>query len=168
MDLGGHCTWAEVLLRMQDLHFTTNDICIAPRLANPALKGTDGLMKKKHTQNKGAPLAPWPLNPLSLKKPRGGGGAGGCRIQGPGPAAPPPPLPFCKHNKERKGLCSDGPEGKFAKRGIAQHRPIIPPNACPSGAFVMLAAPGPGMWVWGAPWGPAPLFLSPTASPNST
>ena len=28
------CTWAGVLLRMQELHFTTNDICIAARLAH--------------------------------------------------------------------------------------------------------------------------------------
>ena len=36
-----------------------------------------------------APLAPWPRHHY-LSKPRGGGGAGGCRIQGPGP--PPPPM----------------------------------------------------------------------------
>ena len=62
-----HSTWAGVLLRMQNLHFTTNDTCraprlanlalesnaqqttfVAPRLANLALKSIDGLMKKKH------------------------------------------------------------------------------------------------------------------------
>ena len=46
------CTWAGVLLRMQDLHFATNDICTAARLANLALKSTDGLMKRKHTLKK--------------------------------------------------------------------------------------------------------------------
>ena len=50
-----------------DLHFATND------------------MHKKTS----APLAPWPRHHY-LSKPGGGGGAGGCRIQGPGPAAPPP------------------------------------------------------------------------------
>ena len=47
------CTWAGILLRMQDLHFATNDICIVPRLANLALKSTDGLTKRKHTLKKG-------------------------------------------------------------------------------------------------------------------
>ena len=32
----------------QDLHFATNDICIATHLANVALKSTDDLMKRKH------------------------------------------------------------------------------------------------------------------------
>ena len=31
----------------------------------------------------------WPTRHHYLSKPGGGGGAGGCRIQGPGPAAPP-------------------------------------------------------------------------------
>ena len=30
----------------------TNDICIAPRLANLALKSTHGLMKRRHTLKK--------------------------------------------------------------------------------------------------------------------
>ena len=34
------CTWAGVLLRMQDIHFATNDICIAARLANLPLEST--------------------------------------------------------------------------------------------------------------------------------
>ena len=34
------CPWAGVLLRMQDLHFATNDICIAARLANLPLEST--------------------------------------------------------------------------------------------------------------------------------
>ena len=34
------CTWAGVLLRMQNLHFATNDICIAARLANLPLEST--------------------------------------------------------------------------------------------------------------------------------
>ena len=32
------CTWAGLLLRMQDLHFATNDICTAPHLAEFVLK----------------------------------------------------------------------------------------------------------------------------------
>ena len=47
-------------------------------------------MKGKHAQkNLGAVGAMAPTTPLSFKTPGGGGGAGGCRIQGPGPAAPP-------------------------------------------------------------------------------
>ena len=34
------CTWAGVLLRMQDLHFATNNTCIAARLANLPLEST--------------------------------------------------------------------------------------------------------------------------------
>ena len=84
------CTWAGVLLRMHDLHFATNNICIVPRLANLALKGTNGLMKKKHTQKRGGAVGAMPPNSLSLKTRGGGGGGGwGCRIQGPGPVAPP-------------------------------------------------------------------------------
>ena len=33
-------TWAGVLLQMHDLHFATNDICIAARLANLPLEST--------------------------------------------------------------------------------------------------------------------------------
>ena len=56
------------LLRMQDLHFATNDICIAPRLANLALKSTDGLMKKKHS-DRARPAPPPPgVLPKSPKR----------------------------------------------------------------------------------------------------
>ena len=71
---------------MQDLHFATNDICIAACLANLALKSTDGLIKRKHTLKKGGTVGAMPPTHY-LSKPGGEGG----RIQGPGPAAPPPP-----------------------------------------------------------------------------
>ena len=52
-------------------------------------KGIVPLSTRHGTKNL-APLAPWPPHRY-LSKLGGGGGAGGCRIQGPGPAAPPPP-----------------------------------------------------------------------------
>ena len=74
---------------MYDLHFATNDICIAPRLANLALKVIDGLMKKKHAQIKrGRGVGAMPPDPLSLKTRRGGGGGSHTRT---GPGRPPVP-----------------------------------------------------------------------------
>ena len=72
---------------MQDLHFATNDIYIAPCLANLALKGTDGLMKRS-IHKKGGASGAMPPNPLSLKTP-GGGGAGGVSHTRTGPGHPP-------------------------------------------------------------------------------
>ena len=48
-------------------------------------------MKGKHEQKNFGAIGALASTPLSLKTQGGGGegGAGGCRIQGPGPAAPP-------------------------------------------------------------------------------
>ena len=50
---------------------------------------TEGIvpLSTKHGTTNLAPLAPWPPHRY-LSKLRGGWGAGGCRIKGPGPAAP--------------------------------------------------------------------------------
>ena len=47
------CTWAGVLLRMLESTSQQTTFFIVPRLANLALKSTDGLMKRKHTLKKG-------------------------------------------------------------------------------------------------------------------
>ena len=60
---------------MQDLHFATNNICIAPCLANLALKNMDGLMKGKHAQKNFSAVGGMAPTPLSLKT-GGGGGLG--------------------------------------------------------------------------------------------
>ena len=62
----------------------------APCLANLALKSTDGLMKRKHTLNKGGAVGAMPPTHY-LSKPRGGGGAGGVAYKDW--ARPPPPPP---------------------------------------------------------------------------
>ena len=46
--------------------------CIPKILTNLVLKGADGLMKKKHTYKKGAPLAPCPPTHY-VSNPSGGG-----------------------------------------------------------------------------------------------
>ena len=61
------------LAKFAGKHFATNDICIAPRLANLALKSTGGLMKRKHTQKKGGAVGAMPPTHY-LSKPVGGGG----------------------------------------------------------------------------------------------
>ena len=91
-----HCTWDGVLLPMQDLHFATNDICIAPLLANMALKSTDGLMQRKHPLKPGGTVGAMRKKgdaiPKThcLSKPRGGGGGGwGLSHTRTGPGRPP-------------------------------------------------------------------------------
>ena len=72
-----------------DLHFATNDICSAPRLAN-----LDGLMKGKHAQKNFGTVGAMAPTPLSLKT-RGEGGEGGGGLGGVAykdRARPPPPV----------------------------------------------------------------------------
>ena len=64
------------------------DICIAPRLANLALKSTDGLMKTWHTLKKGGAVGAMPPTHY-LSKP---GGLGGVAYKD---RAQPPPWGRC-------------------------------------------------------------------------
>ena len=89
------CTWARVLLRMQDLHFATNsagkhfatnNIYILPRLANLALKSTDALIKRiAYTKKKGGAVGT--MSPTHYLSKPGGGGLGRVAYND----APPPP-----------------------------------------------------------------------------
>ena len=81
-------------------------------------------------------MAPAPL----CFKTRGGGGAGGCRIQGPGPAAPPPPRRAAETNCKKMAFGWDtqkpgrstsalGAICSEASAGTADSPPIHHPRA---------------------------------------
>ena len=72
-----------------DLHFATNDICLAPRLANLALKTWMVLMKGKHAQKNFGAVGAMAPTPLSLKTRGGGGGGWGVSHTRTGPGCPP-------------------------------------------------------------------------------
>ena len=62
-------------------------------------------LSTKHGTKNFAPLAPWPRHRYLSKLGGGGGGLGGCRIQGPGPAAPPGVVHAIAHSLHATIVC---------------------------------------------------------------